>query len=183
MRAPLIILTAALTLLAVDLKQLMFTSASAADSTITITGYVRDNACTVAGTSQDFTVDLLSNAAKQLYTTGATTQAVPFSIVLTPCGSAVTAVKVGFTGTADTINSSLLAIDTGSGAAAGAGVQILDGDRNALTLNAASSDLSWTALTAGTTNTLNFYARLMATQSPVTAGQVTATAVFTLEFQ
>ncbi|MFQ6364740.1 type 1 fimbrial protein, partial [Serratia marcescens] len=32
-------------------------------------------------------------------------------------------------------------------------------------------------------NTLGFYARLMATRAPVTAGTVTATANFTLEFQ
>jgi hypothetical protein len=32
--------------------------AFAADSTITISGYVRDNACAVAGESKDFTVDL-----------------------------------------------------------------------------------------------------------------------------
>ena len=31
--------------------------AFAADSTITISGYVRDNACAVAGESKDFTVD------------------------------------------------------------------------------------------------------------------------------
>lgn len=33
-------------------------AALAADSTITISGYVRDNACAVAGESKDFTVDL-----------------------------------------------------------------------------------------------------------------------------
>ncbi|MBF0788368.1 type 1 fimbrial protein, partial [Streptococcus sp. 19428wC2_LYSM12] len=34
-------------------------NACAADSTISISGYVRDNACAVAGESKDFTVDLL----------------------------------------------------------------------------------------------------------------------------
>ncbi|MDR8230620.1 type 1 fimbrial protein, partial [Acinetobacter baumannii] len=42
---------------------------------------------------------------------------------------------------------------------------------------------TWTTLTPGQTNILNFYARLMATQVPVTAGHVNATATFTLEFQ
>ena len=42
---------------------------------------------------------------------------------------------------------------------------------------------SWTTLTPSQANTLNFYARLMATQVPVTAGHVNATATFTLEFQ
>lgn len=52
---------------------LLATHALAADSTITISGYVRDNACAVAGESKDFTVDLLDNAAKQFSSVGATT--------------------------------------------------------------------------------------------------------------
>ncbi len=76
-------------------------AALAADSTIAISGYVRDNACAVAGESKDFTVDLQDNAAKQFYAVGATTPPVPFRIVLSPCGTSVTAVKVGFTGVAD----------------------------------------------------------------------------------
>ncbi len=38
--------------------------ALAADSTITIRGYVRDNGCSVAAESTNFTVDLMENAAK-----------------------------------------------------------------------------------------------------------------------
>ena len=53
-------------------------AALAADSTIAISGYVRDNACAVAGESKDFTVDLQDNAAKQFYAVGATTPPVPF---------------------------------------------------------------------------------------------------------
>lgn len=155
-------------------------NACAADSTISISGYVRDNACAVAGESKDFTVDLLDNAAKQFHAVGATTPAVPFRIVLSPCGSSVTAVKVGFIGVADSVNTSLLKLDSG---AAGMGVQILDTQQAMLPLNAASSAIAWTTLTPGQTNTLNFYARLMATQVPVTAGHVNATATFTLEFQ
>ena len=42
--------------------------ALAADSTITIRGYVRDNGCSVAAESTNFTVDLMENAAKQFNT-------------------------------------------------------------------------------------------------------------------
>lgn len=157
--------------------------AFAADSTITISGYVRDNGCAVAGESKDFNVDLMDNAAKQFSAVGATTPLVPFRIVLSPCGSSVTAVKVGFTGIADNANSSLLKIEEGGLAAAGMGVQILNDRQTALPLNAMSSAIPWTTLTPGQANTLNFYARLMATQVPVRAGQVNATATFTLEFQ
>ena len=175
MRIPFYLLSAVLSL--------VITNASAADSTITISGYVRDNACAVAGESKDFTVDLMDNAAKQFHTVGATTPLVPFRIVLSPCGSSVTAVKVGFVGVADSINTDLLQLDGGASAATGMGVQILDAQQTALPLNAASSAIPWTTLTPGQTNTLNFYARLMATQVPVTAGHVNATATFTLEFQ
>ena len=128
--------------------------ALAADSTITIRGYVRDNGCSVAAESTNFTVDLMENAAKQFNNIGATTPVVPFRILLSPCGNAVSAVKVGFTGVADQIP-----------------------------INAPSSAISWTTLTPGKPNTLNFYARLMATQVPVTAGHINATATFTLEYQ
>ncbi|HBR1000572.1 TPA: fimbrial protein [Klebsiella quasipneumoniae] len=176
MRTPQYLLGALLTLAA--------PLAFAADSTITISGYVRDNACAVAGESKEFTVDLQDNAAKQFYAVGATTPPVPFRIVLSPCGTSVTAVKVGFTGVADSVNTSLLKLDAGaSAAAAGMGVEILDQQQSRLPVNAPSSAIAWTTLTPGQTNILNFYARLMATQVPVTAGHVNATATFTLEFQ
>lgn len=169
--------------LLVAVLSLVAANTRAADSTITISGYVRDNACAVAGESKDFTVDLLDNAAKQFSSVGATTPLVPFRIVLSPCGSSVTAVKVGFVGVADNDNTSLLKLDSGASAAAGMGVQILNGQQTSLPLNAASSAIPWTTLTPGQANTLNFYARLMATQVPVTPGHVNATATFTLEFQ
>ncbi|WP_269936301.1 fimbrial protein [Serratia liquefaciens] len=157
--------------------------AHAADSTITITGYLKDNACSVSVDSQDFTVDLLSNAAKQFNRVGAVTLAIPFKIVFDKCGSSATAVRVGYVGTADSDNTTLLKIDGGTNAASGIGVQILDRDKTPIPLNAAQDSLKWTTLTAGQSNTLGFYARLMATRAPVTAGTVTATANFTLEFQ
>ena len=96
--------------------------ALAADSTITIRGYVRDNGCSVAAEN--------------------------------------------------TVS-----------AAAGLGIQLLNEQQNEIPLNAPSSAISWTTLTPGKPNTLNFYARLMATQVPVTAGHINATATFTLEYQ
>lgn len=158
-------------------------NAFAADSTITISGYVRENACAVAGESKDFTVDLMENASKQFYAVGATTPAVPFRIVLSPCGSAATALKVGFTGVADSADSSLLKLDSGTNTASGVGIEILDAQQIALPLNAASSTLQWTTLMPGKTNILNFYARMKAAKVPVVAGHVSATATFTLEFQ
>ena len=162
---------------------LVAANAIAADSTITISGYVKDNGCAVAGESKDFTVNLIDNAAKQFSTVGATTPPVPFRIVLSPCGNSVTAVKVGFIGVSDNGNTRLLKLDSGTSAAAGMGIEIMNGQQTTLPINAASSSIPWTTLTPGQSNTLNFYARLMATQVPVTPGHVNATATFTLEFQ
>ncbi|MCS3432295.1 fimbrial protein [Klebsiella sp. BIGb0407] len=158
-------------------------SAYAADSTITISGQVRDSGCIVSDESKNFTVDLMGNGAKQFHAVGAVTPLVPFNIVLSACSNVVTAVKVGFVGIADTLNTDLLKLDSGPSAAAGMGVQILDGQQAILPMNAPSSAIPWTSLTPGQSNTLNFHARLMATRVPVTAGLVNATATFTLEFQ
>lgn len=158
-------------------------NAFAADSTITISGYLHDNSCVVALESKEFTVDLMNNAAKQFNAVGNTTTLVPFRIVLSPCSSSVTAVKVGFSGPQDNDNNDLLRIDGGTSAAAGMAVQILNSQRSMLPINAPFSSITWTKLTPGQTNILDFYARLMATRLPVTAGHVYATATFTLEFQ
>lgn len=155
----------------------------AADSTITITGNVKDNACSVSSGSQNFVVDLMSHSVKQLYSVGAVTPMVPFNIVFDKCGGSSIAVKVGFTGGADGDNTSLLQVDGGNGAAAGMGIQLLDNNRNAVALNAGTSALDWSTLTGGQSNTLYFYARLMATKPVITAGLVRATANFILEFQ
>lgn len=162
---------------------LLSKSAFSADSTINIKGNVKDNTCAVAPGSQNQVVDLLINAIKQLHSTGEVTPIVPFSIELTPCGTAVTAVKVGFVGIADTNNKALLALESGSANASGAGIQILDSARTPLVLNADSNNIIWTPLIAGQNNTLRFYARLMASKLPVVAGHIRATATFTLEFQ
>ncbi|UAN48711.1 type 1 fimbrial protein [Serratia sp. JSRIV001] len=151
-------------------------------STITITGNIRDNACAVAASSTTVNVDLLVNAAKQLSSAGATTPAVPFSIELSPCGPMATNVKVGFTDTSRIPDTPLLALDNTS-SAAGMGVQLLDSTRTGIKLNADSTNLQWIPLKGGQPNTLNFYARLMATGATVSAGTVSATAGFTLEFE
>lgn len=154
-----------------------------ADSTITISGYVHDNTCTVETISKDFTVDLLDNVTKHFNSVGDTTPMIPFHIVLSPCGDSVRAVKVGFNGTRDNENHDLLKIDSGDSAAMGIAVQILNGKKTMLPVNAPFSSIEWTTLTPGKKNILGFYARLMATSVPVTAGHVYATATFTLEFQ
>lgn len=155
----------------------------AADTTISIAGALRDNICSVSIDSKNFNVNLMSNAAKQLNRVGATTAPVSFNIVFDKCGSSAVAVRVGYVGASDNDDISLLKIDAGVDSAGGLGIKILNSDKNPITLNSGQQSLGWTKLTAGQSNTLNFYACLMATRAPVTAGVVSATATFTLEFQ
>ncbi|NWC93108.1 MULTISPECIES: fimbrial protein [unclassified Pseudomonas] len=161
----------------------LVSNAYAADTVITIKGYLKDNTCSVSVDSRDFTVDLMNNATKQLSRVGATTVPAPFKIVFDKCGGSTTAVKVTYGGVSDNDNDALLKLDSGVNAASGMGIQILDSNKNSIPLKSGMQSLSWTNLIAGQSNTLGFYACLMATRSPVTAGVVNATADFTLEFQ
>ncbi|MFN6886361.1 type 1 fimbrial protein, partial [Proteus mirabilis] len=46
-----------------------------------------------------------------------------------------------------------------------------------------SDQLKWIPLVAGKSNTVFFYSRLMASDMPVLAGKIKASATFTLEYQ
>jgi len=164
---------------------LMFTltAVRAADTTVTVTGVVHDNTCAVQAGSANFSVNLLQTASKQLSTPGASSPPVPFTISFSRCGTAATAVRIGFTGSADQDNSRLLKTDTGTGTAQGVAIQLLSGSQVPVDLNAAQSGLTWLNLTGGQPATLQFWARMMAVRTPVVAGTVSATAGFTLEFQ
>lgn len=155
----------------------------AADSTITITGTIKEGGCVVSPDSQEFTVNLLSHATKQFTTVGSVTQAVPFSITLSSCGSGISTVKVGFIGSADTRNTAMLAIDGGANAASGIAIQIMNSDRATIPINSDSSVLKAVPVVTDHDNILMFNARMIATQLPITSGLVTATATFTLQYE
>lgn len=156
----------------------------AADSTITVTGQVQDNTCVLSTATQDLTVNLMSYALKQFSEKGAAGAFVPFTLNFSQCGSSATAVRIGFTGTSDSNNSSLLKIDSGVATyATGIGIELLDSDENMIPINQSQDNLSWIKITGGQQNSANFYARMVATSLPVTAGTVSASATITLEFE
>ncbi|MFC6376540.1 fimbrial protein [Tatumella terrea] len=162
----------------------MVGSCLAADSVINITGTVQANTCTVSTASQNMTVDLSTYASKNFSKVGSVSPMVPFSLDFSSCGGVASGVKVGFTGVADSNNSSLLEIDSGDSTdAQGIGIEILDNDQTVIPINQSEDNMSWHSLTAGQANSLTFYARMMSTVYPVTAGVVTASATITLEFE
>lgn len=159
------------------------TKSYAADSIITINGNVRDNTCSVSSESKELKVNLLPHATKNLKHIGDKTATIPFYIKLSPCGASSTAVKVGFSGNSDIENANLLGIESGTLKAKGLGILILDSNKNVLSVNEATSNLSWINLRPGIDNILTFYAQLVVSSIPVTAGNVSANATFILEFQ
>lgn len=154
-----------------------------ADSVININGYVKDNTCAVAPESLYQVIDLLNNEVKRLYKVGETSPFIPFHIKLEPCGNSVIAVKFYFSGTPDSSNSSLLALDPIASSAEGVGIQILDQERVPIPINPSSDELRWVPLVAGKSNTVFFYGRLMVSHVPVLAGRIRASTTFTLEYQ
>ena len=159
--------------------------------TITINGHVKDNTCEVDVSSRDFTVALGNVSSKQFSQAGAGGPYVLFNIVFSRCGSAASKIKVGFTGTVDTLNKNLLKISQGATGyasglgveyARGLGVEISDKDKNVIKINEQQTNLDWNNIDPSTRNVLTFYSRMVATQTPVVGGAVSATATFTLEF-
>ncbi|WP_242503529.1 fimbrial protein [Proteus mirabilis] len=86
--------------------------------------------------------------------------------------------KVSFNGRADPIDNALLAIDATG--AKGVAISIMDNSGASIDINDKSQ--SYTLL-PNQDNTLQFYARYVATQLPVQAGSANATATFLLEYQ
>ncbi|KGP41800.1 fimbrial protein [Morganella morganii] len=157
--------------------------ASSANSTIKISGRVLGFGCAISSESAEFTVDLLKYSSKQFPVIGSTSGVVPFRILLEDCSEGTTAVKVSFSGIHDNSNNALLKLDGGINAADGLGIEILNADKVPVPINAPATSLNWIKLVPEGVVTLPFYARLMATQSPVHPGFVNASATFTLEYQ
>lgn len=157
-------------------------SAGAADSTITITGRLKDNMCSVSVGSQDFTVDLQIYATNAFRSIGSASNTVPFSITLENCGSAASGVKINMTGTTDSANNTLFRNSTATGYATGIGVQVLNSAGVVVQPNQSSSNITSTSLTPNQTNVITYYARMVSTTNPVGAGTVSAAANFTLQY-
>ena len=138
--------------------------------------------CNVSTGSQNMTVTLPSVAANALGAVGTTAGTTRFGINLTGCSSGL-----GVSATLSTSNpylatNGVIAPTTGAGYASGVGIQILQP-------NGSTPVTFDTAFPTGTTSgansnyTFNLYARYYQTATPVTAGQVQATATYTLTYQ
>jgi type 1 fimbria pilin len=110
---------------------------------------------------------------------GTTTGQTPFNVQLT-CSAGTSVAITLATANQQTGTNSVIAPTTGSGYAQNVGVQILDKNANPITFGSVVS--ADTHTTTNGTNNLAFYARYYQTAAGVTAGNVTATATYTLTY-
>ncbi|ELW1647875.1 MULTISPECIES: fimbrial protein [Enterobacter] len=149
------------------------------DVLVSVTGNLIGNTCIVAADSQEQTVPLGTIGLKQFSKAGAVSNIkTPFTLTLEECGPTFAGVKIRFSGTPDDDNPQLVKI--AEGGATGVAVQILDKDSVLIPL-----DTQTTAYGAAGDKSvkMTFYARLAATGAPVSAGDVSAVATWTTEYQ
>jgi type 1 fimbria pilin len=148
--------------------------------TINFEGQVVDAACSVSAGSANQTVTMGQVRSAKLDTVGATSgQKTAFTIDLEDCDTTVSQnAAVTFTGQEDSTQPGVLANTAGSGAATNVALQLYGPDGNKLDLTQESSAVT---LIDGS-NSLPFSVDYVATADGVTAGNVAATATFSLHY-
>lgn len=154
-------------------------NAMAADGTITFTGSLTADACTVDAGSQNMSVDM-GEVATTAFSGGPGTKSSPtkFDIQLTACPDTVTGAAVKFDGETDPTNPNLLKLDSDA-VATGVGIEISDNSGTPIALHTASTVYP---LQEGD-NTLSFVSRYVSTDAQPGAGATKATSLFTLNYQ
>jgi len=149
------------------------------DVLVSVTGNLIGNTCIVAADSQEQDVPLGTIGAKQFTRSGAVSNIkTPFVLTLEECGPTFAGVKIRFSGTPDDDDPQLLKI--ADGGATGVAVQILDKDSVPIPLETQTVAYG----SAGDDSVkMTFYARLAATGAPINAGEVSAIATWTTEYQ
>ncbi|RZT42956.1 fimbrial protein [Cupriavidus agavae] len=174
----------------------MAPQAFAADGTITFTGAVSGQTCTVNGSTSgsDFTVALPAVRAASLDADGDTAGRTPFTIALTSCNPTTGTVAVHFETGANTDvvtgrlrNTVVTTAATETAAAVtGAGnvqVGLLNADQSAIVLGAAfgAQNSQTVALASGAAN-LQYYAQYVATGAAATAGTLSTSTTYTIVY-
>ncbi|WP_342754091.1 fimbrial protein [Pantoea sp. MBD-2R] len=152
---------------------------AAYDVYIKVTGVLYGNTCTIATESENITIPLGNISTRQFLRTGAVSQIkTPFRIKLEECGPTFKGATITFTGEGDEYDGRYLKTDEGG--ASGVAISLLDRTGSVIPLNHPTAAYG---LTGENSVDMLFYARLIATQLPVTPGNVTATATYTVEYR
>ncbi len=149
------------------------------DVLVSVTGNLIANTCVVAADSLEKNVPLGNIGTRQLSQAGAVSNIkTPFTLTLEACGPTFSGVKIRFSGSPDDIDPRLLKV--AEGGATGVAVQILDKDGVLVPLDTQTIAYG----EAGSDSVqMNFFARLTATGPDLTAGDVSAIATWTTEYQ
>lgn len=152
--------------------------ASAYDVYIKVTGVFYGNTCTLSADSENINIPLGRISTRQFLKMGAVSQIkTPFRIKLEECGPTFKGATVTFTGESDEHDGRFLKTDDGG--ASGVVISLLDRSSTVIPLNSSTAAYG---LNGENSVDMLFYARLIATQLPVTPGNVTATATYTVEY-
>ena len=158
------------------------TSVFSADGTVTVTGEVALETCTINGGLPNFGVTLPSLSTSALAGVGSTAGATHFSLALTNCIGMATTVNTYFE-TGPTINTDGRLINLSSGGASVDG-QIKNADGIIVNLAAGYGSQNTTATQiTNQSATQNFSIAYYANATPVTAGGFTSSVVYTLMYQ
>jgi len=152
--------------------------ALAYDTLIAVTGNLIGNSCTVTAASRNINVELGEIGTRQLPTVGSLSKKIPFIINLEDCAPTFSGVKVSFSATPDTDNPQLIKVNDGG--AGGVAIQLMDAKQNPLALGTQTEVYG---LTENNSVEIKFYASLIAKQATVSAGTISATATWVLEYQ
>lgn len=155
----------------------MTSSVMAADGTINFTGSITDQTCTV-GNSVSVNLEKVAKSALD-GGSGKKAAPTPFTISLTDCPDTVTGASVTFDGTPDSVNQTLLALDSGTGNATGVGIEIADKNGTPIPVHTRSPDFT---LSSGS-NSLEFLARYVSTGATVGTGKANGTSQFTIAYK
>ena len=155
--------------------------AFAADGTINFTGKVTTTACAVTTTSGSIAVGLPTVAAAAL-PAGATAGQQPFAISLTAC-PANTTVSTYFEPGPNVDTSTGNLKNTNAAGPANVQIALYNGDLTKINLNAGPGPQNSKSAVISGSGALNYYAAYTAIGTAATAGDVTTSVVFTMQYQ
>lgn len=150
------------------------------DGSVIITGTIQDNTCEVAPDSQNKKVEMGDYARGQFRQKGHSSPMKPFTINLDNCGPAANGAKVTFSGTPDTTDNTLFALESGAEdeAASGLALGIYENNGQKIPPNSTSSGVPLKSGQASVA--LDFMARYVAVNDSVTVGSALTIVTFSV---
>ncbi|MFL9878969.1 fimbrial protein [Herbaspirillum rhizosphaerae] len=157
-------------------------AAFASDGTITISGTVTAQTCTINGGTANFTVTLPKVPAASLATAGSKAGATPFTIALTGCTAGSGSARAFFEA-GPNVDTATGRLNIAGGGAGNVQVGLATAAGTDINVGAASGaqNSTYVPIASGNAN-LTYLAQYVATGT-ATAGAVTTSVTYTIEFQ